>query len=72
MRLGHRDIQTTLGVYGHLMPGADAGSAADVERGLARAVERRNGVPRGVRKRPDLRRLLIRRLRVQVSPPEPS
>jgi integrase len=31
-RLGHENIQTTLDIYGHLMPGDDAVLAAVVER----------------------------------------
>jgi len=35
-RLGHRDTATTLKVYGHLMPGADARAAGIVGSALSR------------------------------------
>ena len=36
VRLGHRDTATTLKVYGHLMPGADARAAGIVGSALRR------------------------------------
>lgn len=43
-RLGHSDVRVTLQIYGHVMPGRDAGAAAAFEAAAGAASAR--GAPR--------------------------